>query len=376
MQVMDVPQGRFELVRVPYSGNKTLRAWDAADEYALAHLREVETEAPGGGTLLVNDAFGALSVSLSGRRPQMLSDSFLSHLAVKENLVRNGMEAGTVRSLGSLDVPKGPLSVVLAKVPKTLALLEDQLHRIRPLLSPDTLVVGAGMTRNIHTSTVEMFEKIIGATTTSLARKKARLLFARLDEDLAPGPSPYPTSHRLDTGLEVVCHANVFSRRRLDVGTRLLLQHLPSTTGAVRVADLGCGSGILGTVAALRNPDATMLFADESYMAVASAEATFRGAVGPDRRAEFRVTDVLDGVAADSVDIVLNNPPFHDGHVKGDAIAWRMFVESRRRLCVGGQLYVVGNRHLDYQDKLKHIFGNCDVVASNAKFSVLRARRR
>ncbi len=376
MQVMDVPQGRFELARVPYSGNKTLRAWDAADEYALAHLREVETEAPGGGTLLVNDAFGALSVSLSGRRPQMLSDSFLSHLAVKENLVRNGMEAGTVRLLGSLDVPKGPLSVVLAKVPKTLALLEDQLHRIRPLLGPDTLVVGAGMTRNIHTSTVEMFEKIIGATTTSRARKKARLLFARLDEDLAPGPSPYPTSHRLDTGLEVVCHANVFSRRRLDVGTRLLLQHLPSTTGAARVADLGCGSGILGTVAALRNPDATILFADESYMAVASAEATFRGAVGPDRHAEFRVTDVLDGVAADSVDIVLNNPPFHDGHVKGDAIAWRMFVESRRRLCVGGQLYVVGNRHLDYQDKLKHIFGNCDVVASNAKFSVLRARRR
>ena len=373
---MDVPQGRFELVRVPYSGNKTLRAWDAADEYALGHLYEVQAEAPGGGTLLVNDAFGALSVSLSDRRPQMLSDSFLSHLAVKDNLVRNGMEAGAVRLLGSLDTPKGPLSVVLAKVPKALALLEDQLHRIRPLLSPDTLIVGAGMTRNIHTSTVQMFEKVIGPTTTSLARKKARLIFARLDEDLTPGPSPYPTSHRLDTGLEVVCHANVFSRKRLDVGTRVLLQHLPSTTGDVRVADVGCGSGILGTVAALQNPDAALLFADESYMAVASAEATFRGAVGPDRHAEFRVTDVLDGIAPNSVDIVLNNPPFHDGHVKGDAIAWRMFVESRRRLCVGGELYVVGNRHLDYQDKLKHIFGNCDVVGSNAKFSVLRARRR
>lgn len=376
MQFIDVPQGRFELARVPYSGNKTLRAWDAADEYALGHLHEVQAEAPRGGVLLVNDAFGALSVSLSGRRPQMLSDSFLSHLAVKDNLVRNGMEAGAVRLLGSLDAPKGPLSVVLAKVPKALALLEDQLHRIRPLLSPDTLVVGAGMTRNIHTSTVEMFEKVIGPTTTSLARKKARLLFARLDEDLAPGPSPYPTSHRLDTGLEVVCHANVFSRKRLDVGTRMLLQHLPSTTGDVRVADVGCGSGILGTVAALQNPDAVLLFADESYMAVASAESTFRGAVGPDRQAEFRVTDVLDGIAADSVDIVLNNPPFHDGHVKGDAIAWRMFVESRRRLRVGGEVYVVGNRHLDYQDKLKHIFGNCDVVGSNAKFSVLRARRR
>jgi 23S rRNA (guanine1835-N2)-methyltransferase len=36
---------------------------------------------------------------------------------------------------------------------------------------------------------------------------------------------------------------------------------------------------------------------------------------------------------------------------------------------------VVGNRHLDYPAKLKRLFGNCDIVASNAKMVVLRATK-
>lgn len=388
---MEVPQGKFDLVRFPYSGNKTLRAWDAADEYLLAHVAETEDARAGtdsatpagvgpstsaapthGAVLILNDAFGAVSLGMADRSPQMMSDSYLSHMAVRENLARNSREGGAVRLLSSLDEPEGPLSIVLVKVPKALALLEDQLHRIRPFLTPDTFVVGAGMTRSIHTSTIELFEKIIGPTTTSLARKKARLIHARFDESLTPGPSPYPTTQPMDVGFDVVSHANVFSRKRLDIGTRLLLEHLPENRGTAHIVDLGCGNGILGTAAAIRNPDSTVVFADESFMAVASAEATFRGAVGEDRYAEFIVTDALDGIEPDSVDVILNNPPFHDGHVTGDAIAWRMFVEARKALCSGGELYVVGNRHLGYHEKLKRIFGNSETVGSNPKFVVSR----
>ncbi len=37
-----------------------------------------------------------------------------------------------------------------------------------------TVVVGAGMVKHIHTITLEIFEKVIGPTVTSLAKKKAR----------------------------------------------------------------------------------------------------------------------------------------------------------------------------------------------------------
>jgi len=53
-----------------------------------------------------------------------------------------------------------------------------------------------------------------------------------------------------------------------------------------------------------------------------------------------------------------------------------MFSQSARHLRDGGELWIVGNRHLQYHLKLKRLFGNCRLVAGNAKFVVLAARRQ
>jgi len=72
---------------------------------------------------------------------------------------------------------------------------------------------------------------------------------------------------------------------------------------------------------------------------------------------------------------VLSNPPFHADHAVSDATAWQMFVESRDALRSSGQLWIVGNRHLDYPAKLKRLFGNCNIIASDKKFMVLRSTK-
>jgi 16S rRNA (guanine1207-N2)-methyltransferase len=141
------------------------------------------------------------------------------------------------------------------------------------------------------------------------------------------------------------------------------------------VVDLGCGNGVVGTSVALADPDAEVLFVDESFQAVASAEATFK-ANGVPGHAEFRVGDGLAGVPSGSVDLVLNNPPFHSHQAMTDATAWRMFTGARRTLRPGGELWVVGNRHLGYHVKLRKLFGNCRLVASDPKFVVLKAVKR
>ena len=84
----------------------------------------------------------------------------------------------------------------------------------------------------------------------------------------------------------------------------------------------------------------------------------------------------LAGVADDSVDFVLNNPPFHSHQATTDATALRMFTGARRVLRPGGELWVVGNRHLGHHVSLRRIFGNCRTVAGNPKFVVLRATKR
>jgi 23S rRNA (guanine1835-N2)-methyltransferase len=372
VQVLDVPQGSFSLARHRDRDDGGLRAWDAADDYVLTHLAEEGLPAEGAAVLVVNDGFGALATALAAWRPQSLSDSLLAQDATLANLARNGRDADDVVLRSSLEAPAGPLDLVVVKVPKALALLEDELHRLRPHLHAGTRVVGAGMTRDVHTSTIALFERLVGPTTTTLARKKARLILAEVDPALDVGASPYPTRFALPSGHEVVSHANVFSRERLDAGTRLLLDHLPSRTGAVEVVDLGCGNGVVGLTAALANPDAHLTFADASHMAVASAEATWRAAFD-DRPATFLVADALDGVAARSVDVVLCNPPFHDGRAEGDATAWRMFTGAKRALRPGGSLTVVGNRHLAYHAKLQRIFRNHTVVGSTPAFVVVRS---
>ena len=167
----------------------------------------------------------------------------------------------------------------------------------------------------------------------------------------------------------------MFCADRLDIGTRFFLRHLPGTHGTRRVVDLGCGNGIVGTAVALANPRAEVLFTDESFQAVASAEATYK-ANGVPGHGEFRVGDALAGVADGSVDVVLNNPPFHSHQATTDATAWRMFSGARRALRPGGELWVIGNRHLGYHVKLKRLFGNCELVAGDRKFVVLKAVRR
>jgi 23S rRNA (guanine1835-N2)-methyltransferase len=393
MERLVVPQGEFTLDRHPIVANDPLRAWDAADGYLL---RRVAGEGGGvggqddpavdltGPVLIVNDAFGAISTALALHRPWALSDSYLARVATRRNLQQNGVADadGDRRWLSSLEPPPDPVDVVLIKVPKSLALLEDQLHRIRPSLHADTRVIGAAMAKHIHASTLELFEQIIGPTRTSPADKKARLIYAEPDLGLRPAPSPWPRSFTCHPGdHQVISHAGVFSGERLDVGTRFFLETLPKGSGPEHIVDLGCGNGVVGMMSAVRNPRAEVTFIDESYRAVASAEATFRANLGDERAARFVVGNILadlatgEPLAAGTVDRVLNNPPFHVDRAVGDAVAWQMFVEAREVLAPEGELWVIGNRHLAYHAKLRRLFGNCDTVASNAKFVVLRSTR-
>jgi 16S rRNA (guanine1207-N2)-methyltransferase len=52
-----------------------------------------------------------------------------------------------------------------------------------------------------------------------------------------------------------------------------------------------------------------------------------------------------------------------------------MFEQAKNSLRTGGELRIVGNRHLGYHLKLKRLFGNCEVVASDRKFVVLSTIR-
>jgi len=374
MPLLTTPYAELDLIRQPEQANDPLQAFDAADEYLLAQLHE---QAPDANcrVLVLNDSFGALAASLAGRLQVVSSgDSHLAHLALEKNLARNGLPFDSVPFVPASERWEGPFDRVLVRVPKTLALLEEQLIRLQGHLAPGAQVIAGAMIKHLPHAAGDLMEKYIGPVQASLAQKKARLLTATLAERPV-ARSPYPSRYRLDApALELVNHANVFCREGLDIGTRAFLPHLPRDLGNARVADLGCGNGVLAVASALTNPDAQYTLVDESYMAVQSAQENWQAALG-ERPATFVAADGLAGVEKQSLDVVLCNPPFHQQQVVGDFLAWRMFQQAREALVVGGALYIVGNRHLGYHSKLARLFRGVEQVAATPKFVILKARK-
>ncbi|MFT0621622.1 methyltransferase [Ectopseudomonas guguanensis] len=374
MPIFTTPFASLELLRQPHQPNEPLQAFDAADEYLLNHLHAQGLRAEDS-LLLLNDNFGALACSLAGRcRVTSSGDSHLGFIALENNLAGNGLDRDAVRFLPSSETPQGPFDWVLIRVPKTLALLEEQLIRLHGQLAPGARVVAAAMVKHLPRAAGDLLEQYIGPVQASLAVKKARLLLATPEAKAAPH-SPYPTRYRLDKpALELINHANVFCRDGLDIGTRAFLPHLPRHLDARRVADLGCGNGVLGIAYALGSPQAQLTLVDESYMAVQSARENWAAALG-ERPATIRAGDGLAEQPAGSLDLVLCNPPFHQQQVVGDFLAWRMFQQARAALVTGGELWIVGNRHLGYHAKLARLFRGVEQVAANPKFVVLKARK-
>lgn len=343
-----------------------MQAWDAADELLLQHLSEL----PGSGLagqriLILNDSFGALSCALAELDITPYTDSYLSSRATELN------SHGRLRPIHRLEELTGSYDWILARVPKNMSYWEDLLCHVSQHAHPGSRLICGYMVKHQARASFALLDKRIGPTRTSLARKKARLIFADFERKPSALPAPFEVAvPSLERPLRNL--SNLFSRAGLDIGTRFLLEQLPQGSYGT-ILDLGCANGVIGIAAKKANPSARIIFSDESWMAIESARANYGRFFGDE--ASFEWTHCHEGGKPGAADLVLCNPPFHQGNAVGDAIAWQMFREARRALAKGGLLRVVGNSHLGYQAALRKVFGNCRTVATNRKFVILDAVR-
>ena len=186
---------QFTLIRYPEKHqHKSLQAWDSADELLIEHVEahlealaasrnearneaqdenQTETSSTLGPILIFNDDFGTLGCWFTQYNPIWISDSYISLRSLQENLRRNHLkpvidEAGAltspVTSLTSVEsltfMPESAPSVIMLKVPRTLALLEQQLIDIKRYAAPGTHIVAAGKIKAVTKSVSALFEKL------------------------------------------------------------------------------------------------------------------------------------------------------------------------------------------------------------------------
>lgn len=379
---------RFPLAQV----NRSLQAWDSADEYLLNHTKDEQLISDNSRVIIFNDAFGALTThfcsttsilnsQLNNVDVYCVNDSFISQQGIAHNIKENNLDDKNISQLNCLDKLPENIDLILFKIPKSKSLLIAQLIQIKNAASANTLFIAADRAKEIHSSTLKLFEKYLGTTTTSLAVKKARLVFCQLDQK-QHHESPFPTvwtmaNKALARDLTISNHANVYAREKLDIGGRYFIENLPKIKINSQVIDLGCGNGVIGLTVLANEPSAQVTFIDESQMAITSAKQNISTNL-PDliAQCQFYLDDCLTNIDSNSVDLILCNPPFHQNTATTDHIAWQMFKDSYRVLKKGGELRIIGNRQLAYHVKLQRIFGNEKLIASNNKFVTQSAIKR
>jgi 16S rRNA G1207 methylase RsmC len=352
---------KAELKRYPSPHEQNLQAWDSADELLLQHLSQIDLK--GKRILILNDSFGALSCALEDYAITSYTDSYVSFKSIQFNSKNRVLPINQLSELTQI------YDLVVARIPKNMSYFEDILCHLSHHLSVHSQIICGYRIKHQANAAFDLLNRYLGETKTSLAQKKARLIFSNFQR--SPVPSPYPLRVSMDSfETPFIHHSNLFSREKLDMGTRFFLQHIPQGDYPV-ILDLGCANGIVGIAAKRLDPSAKLIFSDESQMAIQSAITNYKNLFSD--QAEYHWTHCFENQPAASVNLVLCNPPFHQGHTLGDSIARQMFLDAHRSLVPGGILQIIGNSHLPYPALLRKLFGNSQRIAVHPKFTITRA---
>lgn len=373
---LQTADGPLSLVR-PGGGDKSLRAWDAADELLLETAAAILQDQPNARALIVDDQFGALSLGLARFSPELVADNTGMAEALALNAGANALVTGLPQPNSWQDPPAGPFDLVVLRIPRQADYLAWLLRWVNGVLSEQGRILAGGMIKHLPDRGVDVFAEAVVTEQVLPARKKARVVIcSRGKAGLNDWPGLWK-GYDLGNGIRVEALPAVFAREKLDIGTRLLLPHIADAVSAlgadVRVLDLACGNGVLGLQALSARPDVAVTFTDVSSQAVMSARHNVSCGF-PGARASFHHADGIPEEAG-AFDLILLNPPFHEGGVVGDHIALRLFRQAARHLTAGGRLLMVGNRHLGYHRTLRRDFSTLRQLDADPKFVVFQAGR-
>ncbi|MFO8153666.1 class I SAM-dependent methyltransferase [Thioalkalivibrio sp.] len=170
--------------------------------------------------------------------------------------------------------------------------------------------------------------------------------------------------------LEFVTTWGLFSPRRIDDGTRLLLAHA-EVRPADRCLDLGCGYGPIGLTFARKAHQGRCTLVDKDFVAVeySRRNAELNGLANVD----CLLSNGFAQIAERRFDVIASNLPAKVGR----ELLYTYLLDAWDQLNPGGRLYVVtitGLRRF-IERGFREVFGNYDKLKQGRDYTVAVARR-
>jgi len=164
----------------------------------------------------------------------------------------------------------------------------------------------------------------------------------------------------------------MFSHDRIDAGSELLAQHLPADLSGT-AADFCAGWGYLSAELLDRCPKITSLDLFEAdYASLEAAKLNLADARVPTK---FHWQDLAAEPVARAYDVIVMNPPFHQGKAADPAIGNAMIRAASAAMRPHGRLWLVANRGLPYEPALAAGFKQSGELLRDGKFKILWAKR-
>lgn len=323
---------------------------------------------------------GACAAKLSPRGSVTLVDCNIAATACAERtLEANAISNAEVRlGDGVSGLPPASFDLVLSHLPRGKDVQQELIRGSAWVLRPGGRFYFVAHKRTGVKGAVAYASEIFGRCGVVRQKKGYHVAMTIKPPNLALSPPPERyvartiTLDGIDTTL--VSKPGLFAWDRLDDGTARLIDAM-EIGSRDRVLDLGCGTGLAGLVAARRASAGQIVLADADVRAVEAARRTLTAnGIG---NAEVTLSDCASALFdSEPFDVVITNPPFHQGLGVNYEVAQQFVRDAARVLRPGGRLFLVANRFLRYDDLIRETFGDLSTAHADQRYRVLKAVAR
>lgn len=351
----------FHFNRYPPTDNRSLKTWNAGDEYLLQYLETLPMKRKQ--MAIYNDRFAFLSGILQPHLPYSIIQYQSQRKAFELNFRNNHIPLPKEQLLSPLeDFPK-PLDLVCIKIPKSGDLFELFLMRLLPHLQENGIVVCSFMTRHFSKKILNIAHTYFEEIEQSKAWKKSRLLILKKKKTVPL--KKLTKTIELDNNQGLEQYLGIFSGNKIDIATQFLLQHLHLKPNEQKVLDLASGNGIIAYHLRRQNQDCEIHLLDDDFLAIESSKLN----LSP-KNTIFHWNDTMDDLPDHCYDLIVCNPPFHFEYENTIEIALNLFKGAKRCLKKEGRFLVVANLHLNYKTHLSRLFEEVRVMEEDRRFVI------
>ena len=383
-------------------GKPGVWSWDRLNPGTAALLEVAEVE-PGDDVLDLGCGTGLIGAVASSLAPQghvTLVDCYVAAVTCAERtLVANGVTNGEVRLAdGVIELSPASFDLVLSHLPRGRAVQQEFIQGAAWALRPGGRFYFVASKRVGVKGAIAYARELFGRCGVVRQKKGYHVALAVRPAGLQPLPpvDGYVTRTITldDAETTLVSKPGVFAWDRLDDGTAALVGAMEIDPHD-RVLDLGCGTGLAGLAAARRSVHppsprrggagggvGQVVLVDADVRAVESARRTLEA--NSIANAEVLLSDCGSAVLLAGsrqrfgrcFDVVITNPPFHQGVGVDYEVACQFVRDAARVLRRDGRLFLVANRFLRYGDLIRDTFGNVATVYADNRYHVLTAVAR